>query len=196
MQKKNGIWLNFFWDDCIPHSFGSYIYLSKNYDVISSPHLNFQKANEIVSAFFLEDSNRINILKFKIKEKFELIHHVYTLLFSKIYSRKNSFGIQKKNSFDYHFQTWKKRKITGAVGPKNLKQLPQSTANLITTKVLSNAKDPSIYQKIAVHKNKKKPIDFKIDDDERPAMVKPNVAAQTKELRKEKYQKNNQMKIL
>ena len=65
--------------------------------------------------------------------------------------------------------------------------MPQSTANLITTKVLSNAKDPSIYQKRTVHKNKKKPTDFKIDDDERPAMVKPNVAAQKKEFRKEKY---------
>ena len=29
--------------DCIPHSFVSFIYLSKNYDIISSPHLTFKK---------------------------------------------------------------------------------------------------------------------------------------------------------
>ena len=132
--EKEWDMVKFFWDDCIPHSFGSYIYLSKNYDVISSPHLNFQKANEIVSAFFLEDSNRINIFKFKIEEKFELIYYVYMLLFSKIYSRTNNFGIQKKNNFDFHFHTWKNRKTTGTVGLKILKQLPQSTASQVTTK--------------------------------------------------------------
>ena len=166
--------VKFLWDDCIPHSFVSYIYLSKNYDAISGPHLTFQKANEIVSAFFLEDLNRITIFKFKIEEKSELIHYVYTLLFSKIYSRTNNFGILKKNNFDFHFQTWKKRKTTDAVGPKILKQLPQSTANQITTKVLSNAKDPSNYQDRTVHKNEQKPIGFKIDDDQMPTMVKPH----------------------
>ena len=141
--------------DCIPHSFVSFIYLSKNYDIISSPHLTFQKANEIVSAFFLEDLNRITIFKFKIEEKSELIHYVHMLLFSKIYSRTNNFGILKKNNFDFHFQTWKKRKTTDAVGPKILRQLLQSTAYQITTKVLSNAKDPSNYQDRTVHKTNK-----------------------------------------
>ena len=135
---------------------------------------------------FLEDLNRDNIFKFKIQDKFQLIHYVYTLLFSKIYSRTNNFGIQKKNNFDFHFQTWKNRKTTGAVVPKHLKQLLQSTGNQITTKVLSNAKDPSNYEDRTVHGNKQKPNDFKIDDDERPTMVKPNVAAQRKRVDKRK----------
>ena len=44
--------VKFLWDDFIPHRFVSYIYLPKIYDVISSPHLTFQKANEIVGAQF------------------------------------------------------------------------------------------------------------------------------------------------
>ena len=186
--EKEGDVVKFLWHDCIPHSFVSYIYLSKNYDVISSSHLTFEKANEISSAFFLEDLNRINIFNFKIEEKFELIHYVYTLLFSKIYSTTKNFGIQKKNNFDFHFQTWKNRKTTGAVGPKIFKQLPQSKANQITTTVLSNAKDPSSYQDRTVHKNEQKPTDFKTDDAERLTMVEPHNAVQKKkELRKEKY---------
>ena len=59
------------------------------------------------------------------------------------------------------------------------KQLPQSTANQITATFLSNTKDPSNYQDRTGHKNEQKPIDFKTDD-ERPTMVKPNVAAQKK----------------
>ena len=127
--EKERDMVKFLWDDCIPHSFVSYIYLSKNYNVISSPHLTIEKANEIVSAFFLEDLNRINIFKFKTKEKFELIHYVYTLLFSKIYSRTNNFGIQKKNNFDFHFQTWKNRKTTGAVGPKTVAAVNSKSNN-------------------------------------------------------------------
>ena len=135
----------------------------------------------------MEDLKRINIFKFKIQDKFQLIHYVYTLLFSNIYSRTNNFGIQKKNNFDFHFQTFSKnRKTAGAIGPKILKQLPQSTPNQITTTVLSKAKDPSNYQDRTVHKNEQKPIDFKIDDDERPTMVKPNTAAQKKKSLKKK----------
>ena len=78
-----------------------------NYDVISSPHLAYQKANEIVSNYFLEDLNRINITKFKFEEKFQLIHYVYSLLFSNIYTRTNNFEIQKKSNFDFYYATWK-----------------------------------------------------------------------------------------
>ena len=179
------------------------LYLSKNYVVISSPHLTFQEANEIVGAFFLEDLNRTNIFKFKIEEKFERIHYVYTPLFSKIYSRTNNFWIQKKKNFDFHFQTWKNRKTTAAVGIKTLKQLPQSTAHQRTTKVIPNAKNPSNYQDRTVHKNEQKSIGFKIDDDKRSTMVKPHNAAQKnicwekKNIRKTirlKYYKNAKLK--
>ena len=36
--EKERDMIKFLSDDCIPHSFVSYTYLSKNYDVISSPH--------------------------------------------------------------------------------------------------------------------------------------------------------------
>ena len=100
-QEKERDVVKFLWDECIPHGFVRYIYTSKNYDVISSPNLTYQKANEIVANYFLEDLNRINIAKFKIEEKFQLTHYVYPLLFSKIYSRTNNFGIQKKNNLDF-----------------------------------------------------------------------------------------------
>ena len=58
----------------------------------------------------LEESNRINLLKFKIEEKFPLIHYIYLMLFGKIYNRTNNFEIQNKNNFYFYFQTWKNRK--------------------------------------------------------------------------------------
>ena len=119
---------------------------AKNFNLISNPNLTYQKANEMALNYFFEDLNRINTAKFKIEEKFQLIHYLYSLLFSKIYSRTNNFGIQKKNNFDFHFATWKNRKTTGSVGRKMLKQLPQSVANQVNCKVLSLAKDPSNYE--------------------------------------------------
>ena len=92
-QEKERDMVKFFWDECIPHEFVHSIYTSKNYDVISRLNLTYPKANEIVSNYFLEDLNRINIAKYKIEEKFQLIHYVYSLLFSKIYSQTNNFGI-------------------------------------------------------------------------------------------------------
>ena len=84
-------------------------------------------------------------------------------MFSKIYSRTNNFGIQKKKNFDFYFATWKNRKTIGSVGTKILKQLPQSIANQVTCEVLSTVKDPSNYQDRTFQKNEQKPIDFKID---------------------------------
>ena len=129
-------------DECIPHDFVRYMYKQDNYTEISKPNLTYQKANNIVKNYILEDSNRINILKYKIEEKFPLIHYIYSMLFSKIYNRTNNFGIQNKNNFDFYFQTWKNRKTAGAIGPKILKQLPLAQANQITTEVLLTTKDP------------------------------------------------------
>ena len=122
------------------------MYKQNNYTDISKPNLTCQKANKIVKNYVLKESNRINLLKFKIEEKFPLIHYIYSMLFSKIYNRTNNFGIQNKNNFDFHFQTWKNRKTAGAIAPKILKQLPLPQANQVTTEVLSTVKDPSNYQ--------------------------------------------------
>ena len=69
----------YLWDDCIPHDF----YQGK-------PNLTYQKASNIFKNYLLEELNRINMLKYKMEEKFPLIHYIYLLLFSKIYNRTNS----------------------------------------------------------------------------------------------------------
>ena len=147
--------VKFLWDQCIPHDFIPYIYKQDNYTEISKPNLTYQKANNIVKNFISEDLNRINLLKYKIEERFPLIHYIYLILFSKIYNRTNNFGIQNKNNFDFYFQTWKNRKTAGAIGPKILKQLPLAQANQITTEVLLTAKDPSSYKDREVEQGKK-----------------------------------------
>ena len=86
------------------------------------------------------------------------------LLFNKIYSRTNNFGIQKKKNFDFYFATWKNRKTNANIGAKISKQQPQSIASQITCEVLLTEKDYMNYQDRAVHKNEQKPIDFKIDN--------------------------------
>ena len=58
-----------------------------------------------------KEREMVKFLKFKIEEKFELIHYVYLLLFSKIYNRTNNFGIKRKNDFDFNFQLCKKKKL-------------------------------------------------------------------------------------
>ena len=128
------------------HDFVRYMYKQENYAVISKPNLTYQKTNNIFRNYLLEESNRINILKHKYREKFPPIHCIYLLLFSKIYNRTNNFRTQNKNNFDFDFQTSKKRKTAGAIAPKLLKQLPLAQANQITTEVLSTAKDQSNYQ--------------------------------------------------
>ena len=79
------------------------MYKQENYGVISKPNLTYQKGNKIFKNFLLEESNRINILKYKIEEKSPLAHFIYSLLLSKIYNRTNNFGIQKKNNSDFYF---------------------------------------------------------------------------------------------
>ena len=116
--------ITFMWDECILHEFVSFIYKEKYQNEISQRNLTYQKANNIVKEYLFEDWNRINYLKFKIEEKFELIHYIYLLLFSKIYNRTISFGIKRKNNFDFNFQLWKKKKMQN-----NLKQVSLMKVN-------------------------------------------------------------------
>ena len=100
--EKERDMIKFMWDECIPHEFVSFIYKQKNYNQISRPNLTYKKANNIVKEYLFEDLNRMSHLKYKIEEKFDLVHFIYSLLFSKIYNRTNSFGIEKKNNFDFN----------------------------------------------------------------------------------------------
>ena len=98
MEKERDM-IKFIWNECIPHEFVCFIYKEKYYEEIIQRNLTYQRANNIVKEYLVEDSIRINHLKFKIEEKFNLIHYIYSLLFSKIYNRMNSFGIKKKKQF-------------------------------------------------------------------------------------------------
>ena len=100
--EKERDMVKFLWDECIPHDFVCYMYKQDNYTEISKPNLTYQKANNIVKNYVLEESNRNNLLKFKIEEK--SIHYIYSMLFSKIYNRTNNFGIQTKNNFIFIFK--------------------------------------------------------------------------------------------
>ena len=153
IEKKRDI-VKFLCDECIPHDFVSYMYKQNNYTEISKPNLTYQKASSIVKNYVLEESDRINLLKFKIEEKFPLIHYIYLMLFSKIYNRTNNFGIQNKNNLDFYFQTWKNRKTVGAIVPKFLKQLPLPQANQITT-VSKFYQQPKTQVTIKIEKFKK-----------------------------------------
>ena len=92
--EKEREMIKFMWDICIPHKFVSSMLKHNGYNVVSQPNLTYQKANAIVKSYILEDGNRINQLKYKIAEKFNLIHYIYLFLYAKIYNRTNSFGIE------------------------------------------------------------------------------------------------------
>ena len=95
-SEKECDMVKFLWDECIPHEFVRYMYWTKNFELVSSLYLTYQKANEMVSNYFLEDLKRINTAKYKIEEKFQLIHYVYSLLFYKIYSRTTILEFERK----------------------------------------------------------------------------------------------------
>ena len=147
--------------------FVQFIYKHKYCIQISQPSLTDQKANTVVKEYLMEDRNRINQLKFKIEEKFELIHYIYSLLFSKIYNRTNTFGIQKKNNFEFNFNLWKTK--------KNQK---------IHKKMLYKAiaKYPSNYEEREIEKNEQAPIDISISKE----VVRPTMAEITTKKRAEK----------
>ena len=76
--------VKFLWDECIMHDFVRYMYKIENYGIISKPNITYQKANELAKNFINEGKTRISYLKYKIEEKFKLIHYIYMLLFSNI----------------------------------------------------------------------------------------------------------------
>ena len=94
--EKEREMVKFLWDVCIPHEFVNFMLKQKSYNIISQPNVTYLKANEIVKNYLLEDGNRINQLKYKMAEKFNLIHYIYSFLYAKIYNRTNNFGIERK----------------------------------------------------------------------------------------------------
>ena len=144
LEKEHDM-VKLLWDECIPHGFVTFLYKKKSYEEISQPNLTYQKANNIVKQYLVENPQRINQLKFKIEEKFSLIHYIYSSLFSKIYNRTNTFGIKRKNNFDFNFQLWKRKKIQ---------------------KNATHAKNPANYENRVVEKNEQQPVNISLDENQ------------------------------
>ena len=170
LEKERDM-VKFIWDMCVPHEFVSFILKQENYNIISQPNLTYRKANNIVKAYLFEDWNRINHLKYKIAERFELIHFIYSFLFSKIYNRTNPFGIQRKNDFDFQFQNWRKRK----------------------QRKYDAAKEPSNYVDRKIEKHEEASIDFLIENNQNSTMV--NVVTNVNTKKNKSKRKNFRTKI-
>ena len=110
LEKERDM-VKFLWDECILHEFVTFLYKEKYYEEISQPNLTYQKANNIAKEYLVENPQSINQLKFKIKEKFNLIHYIYSCLFSKIYNKTNTYGIKRKNNFDFIFSYGRETKF-------------------------------------------------------------------------------------
>ena len=157
-NENERLYVRMSWDKCLPHAITRFIYLSENYNILGDPKLTCQKANTVMKKFIEENSNNINLLKIKLEEHFKTIHHIYLLLYPKIYNRVNVFGIKNKNDFDFVFQSWKAKRQNGPVGPKIKNELPTLTNQLLVTKMLSKAKDPKDYQKRTVNEFEQAPL--------------------------------------
>ena len=109
-EKEREI-VKFLWDTCVPINFTKYLLQQKQFNIISQTNLTYQKSNKIVLNYLNENSpDKLSQLKYKLNEKFNLIHYIYSVLYAKIYNRINHFGIKRKNDFDYEFQIWRKEK--------------------------------------------------------------------------------------
>ena len=116
------------WDTYIPIDFTKYILQQKQFDIISQTNLTYQKSNKIVLNYLDQnEQHKLAQLKFKLMDKFNLIHYIYSILYAKIYNRINQFGIKRKNDFDYQFQTWRKEKQTKNLGKEPLNYLNRKT---------------------------------------------------------------------
>ena len=137
--------IKFLWDRCIPISFTKYLLQQEQFNIISQTSLTYQKSNKIVLDYLSNDQGeKLSQLKYKLAEKFNLIHYIYSVLYAKIYNRINHFGIKRKNDFDYDFQMWKKEKTVKIKDPVNYvnrkpnenEQKPISEKNLLKRKML------------------------------------------------------------
>ena len=115
--------IKFLWDNCVPHNFTKYLLQQKQFNIISQTNLTYQKSNKIALSYLNENQEKLSQLKYKLNEKFNLIHYIYSVLYAKIYNRINPFGIKRKNDFDYQFQIWRKEKQNKNLGKEPLNYL-------------------------------------------------------------------------
>ena len=91
------------WDSYVPNKCRKFIYQKENFIELSQTHITYWKAKNIVLKFVEEGAQKIDLLKSALRDHFQTIQYVNSLLFSKIYSRTNRFGINKKSHFDFIF---------------------------------------------------------------------------------------------
>ena len=122
--EKEREMIKFLWDACVPNDFTKYLLQQKQFNIISQTNLTYQKSNKIVLNYLVKNSaEKLVQLKYKLNEKFNLVHYIYSALYAKIYNRINHFGIKRKNDFDYQFQIWRKEKQTKNLGKEPINYL-------------------------------------------------------------------------
>ena len=120
------------WDNCLSHKFSKFIYQKENFIELSQPHITYQKANNIVLTFVVEDAQNTDLLKSALRNHLRTIQHLYSLLFPKIYSRTNRFGINNKLHFDFIFTNWRHDKSNLVLPtPIKNKDVEQPIKNII-----------------------------------------------------------------
>ena len=157
--EKEREMVKFMWDACISCDFTVYLLKQNNFDIISQTNLTYQKANKIVSNYVSNaDQEKIPQLKYKLAEKIDIIHYIYSLLYAKIYNRINSFGVKRKNDFDFQFQIWKKEK-------QQRIQIAKDTFNYIYRQINEEEQKPIHHTEAIDKKNqKRKMLEEKLEE--------------------------------
>ena len=154
--EKEREMVKFLWDTCVPINFTKYLLQQKQFNIISQTNLTYQKSNKIVLDYLNENStDKLSQLKYKLNEKLNLIHYIYSVLYAKIYNRINHFGIKRKNDFDYEFQIWRKE--------KNNKNIGKEPMNYLNRKPNENEQKP-ITEKTNKNFLKRKLLEEKLEE--------------------------------
>ena len=169
------------WDSCLSHKFSKFIYQKENFIELSQPRITYQKANNIVLTFVVEDAQNADLLKSALRNHLRTIQHLYSLLFPKIYNRTNRFGINNKLHFDFISTNWRHHKSNLVLPtPIKNKDVEQPIKNIIPEiditqqkqqqqqqqqqqnekekeKILCAGKRPESYEKRVAHPFEQKP---------------------------------------
>ena len=155
-SEKEREMVKFLWDTCVPIDFTKYLLQQKQFKIISQTNLTYQKSNKIVLKYLEENTpDKLHQLKYKLNEKFNLIHYIYSVLYAKIYNRINQFGIKRKNDFEYEFQIWRKE--------RNNKNIGKDPMNYLNRKPNENEQKP-ITEKNNKNLLKRKMLEEKLEE--------------------------------
>ena len=124
--------VSFIWQKCLPADLMHYLTFRENYIIISSQNLNFQKCFEIVGNYLNANPGNYLELQRYIETYFTVLRYVFSILFSKIYSRINLNGIETKSKFDFSFFEWQNETLNSN------KQTAKDTSNYANDKVVRN----------------------------------------------------------